>query len=90
MPELGIGDTATALGVSVDTVRRRMKRGELPARKTPDGRWLVIPTAGAGTLRPYFARVKMNSLRSPLRNSPPLSFRAGIEGMRAFAFKERG
>ena len=47
MPELGIGDTAAALGVSVDTIRRRMKRGELPARKTPDGRWLVIPTAGA-------------------------------------------
>lgn len=39
-----VSDAAQALGVSVDTVRRRMKRGELDARReqTPQGfRWLV-------------------------------------------------
>lgn len=37
-------DAAEAMGCSVDTVRRRIKRGDLPARKetTPQGwRWLV-------------------------------------------------
>ncbi len=38
-------EVATAYGVSVDTIRRRMKRGELQARRqqTPQGfKWLVL------------------------------------------------
>ena len=39
-----VSDAAQAFGVSVDTIRRRMKRGELDTRReqTPQGfRWLI-------------------------------------------------
>lgn len=39
-----VSDTAQVFGVSVDTIRRRMKRGELTTRReqTPQGfRWLI-------------------------------------------------
>ena len=49
MPELTLPQAAAALGVSVDTVRRRIKRGDLPARTDAAGRHLVTvevtPTA---------------------------------------------
>ena len=41
MAELTITEAAAALGVSPGTVRRRARRGELPARKDPGGRYLV-------------------------------------------------
>ncbi len=49
-----LAEVADAYGVSVDTIRRRMKRGELEARRqqTPQGfRWLAVmpELAPAGT-----------------------------------------
>ena len=41
MAELTITEAAVALGVSPVTVRRRARRGDLPARKDPGGRYLV-------------------------------------------------
>lgn len=41
MAELHIRQAADQLGVSVDTVRRRIRRGELPARRDSRGRLLV-------------------------------------------------
>ncbi len=44
MQELNIADTAKRLGISIDTVRRRIRSGELRARKvkSPHGdSWLV-------------------------------------------------
>lgn len=42
MAELLIQDAARKLGVSDETVRRRVKAGELTARRDPRGRWLVL------------------------------------------------
>jgi excisionase family DNA binding protein len=39
--ELTIAEAATALGVSVDTVRRRIRRGDLRARRDEHGRYLI-------------------------------------------------
>lgn len=41
MAEVGIAEAAATLGVSIDTIRRRIKRGEMPARRTEGGKWLV-------------------------------------------------
>lgn len=41
MPELTIPEAAAALGISVDTVRRRLKRGQLQSRQDDRGRLLV-------------------------------------------------
>lgn len=41
VPELTIPEAAAALGVSVDTIRRRIKAGELPARTDERGRYRV-------------------------------------------------
>lgn len=57
MPELTMAEAAVALGVHLDTIRRRIRRGELAVRRDERGRNLVmvpdvvIPTtdtAGAG------------------------------------------
>lgn len=57
MAELGLSEAATALGVSADTIRRRIKRGELQSRRTAEGRVLVtmpddIDQADGATARP--------------------------------------
>ncbi|MBI2858587.1 MAG: excisionase family DNA-binding protein [Chloroflexi bacterium] len=41
MAELTISEAAAALGVSVDTVRRKIKRGEMQAHQDPRGKYLV-------------------------------------------------
>ncbi len=44
MPYVSIKEAAEALGVSQDTIRRRIKAGEIPAQQEPMGsgyRWLV-------------------------------------------------
>lgn len=41
MPTLDIPSAARMLGVSTDTVRRRIKDGRLEARRERSGRWLV-------------------------------------------------
>jgi excisionase family DNA binding protein len=41
MPELSMREAAGALGVSLDTVKRRVRRGDLPARRDGRGWWLV-------------------------------------------------
>ncbi len=47
MAELLLVEAASALGVSVDTIRRRVKRGELHAHADSQGRFLVVlPDAG--------------------------------------------
>ena len=53
MAEVGIAAAAAALGVSGDTVRRRIKRGELVSRRTAGGRVLVtVPDHLVGTAIP--------------------------------------
>ncbi len=50
MPYLGIRDAAEVLGVSQDTIRRRIKAGEIEAHQEPMGsgyRWLVLVPEGA-------------------------------------------
>jgi hypothetical protein len=42
MPELGIPEYAAHLGVSADTVRRRIRAGEIPARRDARGRYVVL------------------------------------------------
>lgn len=39
--ELLLGEAARHLGLSDETVRRRVKGGEIPARRDPRGRWIV-------------------------------------------------
>jgi predicted site-specific integrase-resolvase len=41
VPSLPLADAAAALGVSVDTVRRRIRRGALEAAKDERGRYVV-------------------------------------------------
>ena len=37
-----LSEAAKVLGVTVDVVRKRVKRGSLPAHKGEDGRWYVV------------------------------------------------
>lgn len=46
MPELPLSDAARVLGVSADTVRRKVKTGVLTARQDERGRWWVTMSAG--------------------------------------------
>jgi excisionase family DNA binding protein len=48
-PDLTISETAAALGVSSDTVRRRIRRGELGAVKDSQGRLRVRLAPGQGS-----------------------------------------
>jgi septal ring factor EnvC (AmiA/AmiB activator) len=41
MPDVTLPEAAAALGVSIDTIRRRIKRGDLLARKDGAGRYVV-------------------------------------------------
>jgi len=41
MATVGIREAARLLGVSMDTIRRRIDRHDLPAHKDASGRWLV-------------------------------------------------
>lgn len=51
MGDLTIPEAAAALGVSVDTVRRRIRRGDLEARKDQRGRYVIyIEGIGAGAV----------------------------------------
>ena len=47
MAEMSIAEAAAALGVSPGTLRRRARRGELPSRKDPRGRYLVDVDVGS-------------------------------------------
>ncbi|HEY2706028.1 MAG TPA: helix-turn-helix domain-containing protein [Candidatus Dormibacteraeota bacterium] len=56
MATVGIREAARLLGVSTDTIRRRIERRDLPAHKDASGRWLidlddslVVPAAPAAT-----------------------------------------
>lgn len=49
MPTMAIKDAAEFLGVSVDTIRRRLRRGDLQGDFV-DGRWMVdVPEQSDGT-----------------------------------------
>ena len=52
MPEVNIAEAATLLGTSTDTVRRRIKRGELNARRVEAGRLLVTVPDGCDAVPP--------------------------------------
>jgi excisionase family DNA binding protein len=41
MATVGIREAAGLLGVSTDTIRRRIERGDLPAHKDARGRWAI-------------------------------------------------
>ena len=41
MATVGIRDAARLLGVSTDTIRRRIERGDLSAHKDARGRWVI-------------------------------------------------
>ena len=41
MATVGIREAARLLGVSTDTIRRRIERGDLPAHKDARGRWVI-------------------------------------------------
>lgn len=41
MATVGIREAARLLGVSTDTIRRRIDRNDLPAHKDASGRWLI-------------------------------------------------
>jgi excisionase family DNA binding protein len=56
MATVGIREAARLLGVSTDTIRRRIERRDLPAHKDASGRWLidlddslVVPAAAPAT-----------------------------------------
>ena|SRR3990172_3986671 len=57
MAELTISEAAVALGVSVDTIRRKIKRGELRARQDNKGRYMVAVEAPPGGAAPSVAGV---------------------------------
>ncbi len=46
MAEMTIAEAAATLGVSPETIRRRVRRGELPSRKDERGRYLVDVAVG--------------------------------------------
>jgi hypothetical protein len=51
MVEVTLPQAAGMLGISMDTVRRRVRRGMLPARLDARGRYLIdIPVGSAGAL----------------------------------------
>jgi len=63
MLQLTINEAATALGVSVDTIKRRLKRGELAACKDERGRWVISLPAPADA--PAGATVRTGSAPAP-------------------------
>ncbi|HLC23673.1 MAG TPA: helix-turn-helix domain-containing protein, partial [Dehalococcoidia bacterium] len=61
MAELTISEAAVALGVSVDTIRRKIKRGELRARQDNKGRYLVAVEAPPRGAAPAVAGLPENA-----------------------------
>jgi excisionase family DNA binding protein len=49
---LSIADAATRLGISTDTVRRKLKRGQLRAQRDNHGQWWVEVSADAKPAEP--------------------------------------
>lgn len=52
MADLTISEAAAALGVSVDTIRRKIKRGELTAHQDSRGKYLVSVDSSAAAAAP--------------------------------------
>lgn len=53
MAELSISEAAAALGVSVDTIRRKIKRGEMQAEQDEHGKYMVkVKAADGGPVAP--------------------------------------
>src|SRR5215204_1518920 len=49
---LSVADAATRLGISTDTVRRKLKRGQLQAKRDNQGQWWVEVPADAKPAEP--------------------------------------
>ena len=71
MATVGIREAARLLGVSTDTIRRRIERRDLPAHKDASGRWLIelddslmVPVAPAPTEMPSGEREELIRLRA--------------------------
>ena len=71
MATVGIREAARLLGVSTDTIRRRIERRDLPAHKDASGRWLIelddslmVPAAPAPTEMPSGEREELIRLRA--------------------------
>jgi len=68
MAELTISEAAVALGVSVDTIRRKIKRGELRARQDNKGRYMVaVEAPGAMEIAPKVAATAVGAGRARSR-----------------------
>ena len=67
MPELSITEAAAQLGVSSDTVRRRIRRGQLHARLDARGHYRIeleaVETAPAGGQDTALLRLELELLR---------------------------
>lgn len=69
MAELSISEAAATLGVSVDTVRRKIKRGELQAQQDEHGKYLVrveAPDGGSLPVPPLVGPAETTRLRLEL------------------------
>ena len=62
---LPIAEAADRLGVSVDTIRRKIKRGQMPAIRDNTGRWLVEISADA---KSAYAAPPMQSAYAPMQH----------------------
>ncbi|MDO8472702.1 MAG: excisionase family DNA-binding protein [Dehalococcoidia bacterium] len=72
MAELTISEAAAALGVSVDTIRRKIKRGEMHAQQDSRGKYLVSvegPVAGAASAGPASGPADSARLRLELEQA---------------------
>jgi excisionase family DNA binding protein len=65
MAEWTIGEAAAVLGVSVDTVRRRVRRGTLTARRGARGQLFVVGLNGTGSLPMQAAPAPMQADAMP-------------------------
>jgi len=64
MREVTIAEVAKSLGVSMDTIRRRISKGELKARKVPSphGEIYLVELPGDNHTRPYVPAEKDESI----------------------------
>lgn len=101
MATVGIREAAHLLGVSTDTIRRRIERGDLPAHKDARGRWVIevdesmiapppAPAVDVGTQREELIRLRaenqaLQALLDEVRSSRDRTVEAEAELRRILA-----